>query len=97
MPIASHLLALGVCNLGRLQIINIQMPVKQNDPASSNASETLKAQLCLNSSGGEGIHYSQKIASEGSRVRPDIKLMRKNQMQEFWRRSLWAQGLKMFG
>lgn len=44
MPIASHLLALGVCNLGRLQIINIQMPVKQNDPASSNASETLKSQ-----------------------------------------------------
>lgn len=44
MPIASHLLTLGVHNPGRLQIINIQMPVKQNDPASSSASETLKAQ-----------------------------------------------------
>lgn len=44
MPISPHLLALGVHKLGRLQIIDIQMPVKQNDPASSNASETLKAQ-----------------------------------------------------
>lgn len=87
MPIAPHLLTLGVHNLGRLQIINIQMPVKQN------ASETLKAQ-CLNSSGGEGIHYSQEIASERRIARSHIKLMGKNQMQEFWRRSLWAQGLK---
>lgn len=93
MPIAPHLLTLGVHNLGRLQIINIQMPVKQNDPASSNASETLQAQ-CLNSSGGEGIHYSQEIASERRIARPHRKLMGKNQMQEFWRRSLWAQGLK---
>lgn len=44
MPIAWHLLTLRVHIPGRLQIINIQMPVKQNDPASSNASETLKAQ-----------------------------------------------------